>query len=342
MAPLADNTQLHARSGFPLPIIGSVESAFGLVLIGSYASLALYGLFINQTYKYFRMYKAEAPWLKGIVITAIVLETAVTVLHVHLAYYYFVKNYGNPLVFLRGVWSLDIFPVVATCIMINCQSFYTVRILLVGPSKYRLWLVVAIIILMGGALGVSVASTIVGFQGITLNNFSKLLVSLDPWLSAFADVILTATLIYILHHSRTGFKSTDSMINSLILYTISTGLLTTIFNIISFVLVHVYGVKNWVWLGTMMIAERLYSNSLMAALNSRKVTSKKRADADSARPAEVYGTAVRASTLRFNNSSAINEGIELPQVDSDSGVMETTRSVGDVKVHPFPFGDVSA
>ncbi|KAM5544744.1 hypothetical protein V8D89_001642 [Ganoderma adspersum] len=336
MAPPHIDSQLQAR--FPLPIIGSVESAFGLVLVGSYASLALYGLFLHQTYKYFRMYTAEAPWLKGIVITAVVLETAVTVLHVHLAYYYFVENYGNPLAFLRGVWSLDVFPVVATCIMINCQRYGSVSL---GPSKYRLWLVIAIIILMCGALGVSVASTIVGFRGITLDDFGRLL-----WLvlaynavASSADVILTATLIYILHHSRTGFKRTDSMINSLILYTISTGLLTTIFNIVSFVLVHVYGVKSWVSLGTMMIAERLYSNSLMAALNSRKITSKKRADDDSPRPAEPYGTAVRASTLRFNNSSAMNEGIELPQIELESSVIEATRSVGDVKSHPF--GDVS-
>ncbi|KAI1792177.1 hypothetical protein LXA43DRAFT_364423 [Ganoderma leucocontextum] len=269
-----------------------------------------------------------------------ILETGVTVLHVHLAYYYFVVNYGNPLAFLRGVWSLDVFPVIATCIMINCQSFYTVRILLVGPSKYRLWLVIAIIMLMGGALGVSVASTIVGFRGITLGNFENLL-----WLvlaynavASAGDVILTATLIYILHHSRTGFKSTDSMINRLILYTISTGLLTTIFNIISFILVHVYGVQNWVWLGTMMISERLYSNSLMAALNSRKITNKKRGDDSGPRPAEPYGTAVRASTLRFNHSSAMNEGVELPQVDSS--IIEVTRSAsGDVKAHPF--GDIA-
>nr|VWO94703.1 Calcium influx-promoting protein ehs1 [Ganoderma boninense] len=95
----------------------------------------------------------------------------------------------------------------------------------------------------------------------------------------------------------------------------------------------------------------------MAALNSRKVTSKnsKRAhdDGDSPRPAEVYGTAVRASTLRFN-TSAMNEGIELPQwylsvltrrrhgaqVELSVVSMEGTRSVGgrDAKVHPF--GDV--
>ena len=101
----------------------------------------------------------------------------------------------------------------------------------------------------------------------------------------------------------------------------------------------------------------------LTRLNSRKITNKKRAgdDTGSPRPAEPYGTAVRASTLRFNNSSAMNEGIELPQVSPsvvsfihagahrgsralthgaqvESGASLATRSLGDPKVHPF--GDI--
>ncbi|TBU46941.1 hypothetical protein BD309DRAFT_953007 [Dichomitus squalens] len=328
----------------PISSLSSVRDIFGSVFIGAFLSFSLYGLFVNQTYTYYRLYSTDAPWLKIIVITAILLETVVSVLHLHLGYYYFVENYGNPLAFISGVWSLNVFPVFATAIMINCQSFYTVRILLVGPSRFRLLLVIVIITLMGGAMGVSIASTILGFRGITLfnfNNFLWLVLAYNAVASA-ADVILTTTLIHILHRSRTGFKSTDSMINKLILYAISTGLVTTIFNIISFVLVHVYGVGNWSWLGTMMFAERLYSISLMAALNSRKLATKKREDDNVTRPAELYGTAVRASTVRFNRSSGMGEAIELPQVHSDMieveerkyDVGDTTLQLGSTKRNP--------
>ncbi|TBU56613.1 hypothetical protein BD310DRAFT_931022 [Dichomitus squalens] len=299
----------------PLSSLSSVKDIFGSVFIGAFLSFSLYGLFVNQTYTYFRLYKTDAPWLKIIVRFLSVLnqlcsltisETVVSALHLHLGYYYFVENYGNPLAFISGV-----FPVVSASIMINCQSFYTVRILLgmcnFGPSKFRVLLVIVVVSLMCGAMASHIDSCVLGvsigmFRGITLinfNNFLWLALSYNVLASA-ADVILTTTLIYILHRSRTGFKSTDSMINKLIL----------IFNIISFVLVHIYGVGNWSWLGTMMIAER-------RELNSRKLATKKRENDNVTRPAELYGTAVRASTLRFNRSSGMGEAIELSQVHPD-------------------------
>ena len=53
------------------------------------------------------------------------------------------------------------------------------------------------------------------------------------------------------------------------------------------------------------------------SLNSRKTTNQKHGEDDrddTSRPAEPYGTAVRASTRRFDNSSLMGEAIELPQV----------------------------
>lgn len=53
------------------------------------------------------------------------------------------------------------------------------------------------------------------------------------------------------------------------------------------------------------------------SLNSRKTTNQKHGEDDrddTSRPAEPYGTAVRASTRRFDNSSLMDEAIELPQV----------------------------
>ncbi|PIL32345.1 hypothetical protein GSI_05591 [Ganoderma sinense ZZ0214-1] len=304
--------------------ISSVTGTFGGVFISAYISVFLYGLFVHQAFKYFRSYGADARWLKGLVVVALVLETAVSALHIHLtyviqlcfihpllvlpplnSYFYFLENYGNPLAFLEDVWSINIFSTFSACIMINCQSFYAVRILLVGPTRYKYLPVVASVLLMAGAMGISISITVVGFSGLDINNFQTLLTLILAYnaVASCGDVVLTGSMIYVLHSCRTGLRRTDNMINRLIMYAVSTGLLTTIFNILSAVLTHTLGINNWAWLGTMMIAERLYSNSLMAALNSRRFTAEKAGEHSHSNHcrADPFGTAIRLSTVRFNH-----------------------------------------
>ncbi|KAI1792170.1 hypothetical protein LXA43DRAFT_364107 [Ganoderma leucocontextum] len=223
---MADTLPGSAGTGLPsFSPITSVSGTFGLVFISAYISLSLYGLFVHQAFKYFRLYRADARWLKGLVVAALILETGVSALHIHLTYFYFVENYGNPLAFLQDVWSINIFSTLSACIMINCQSFYAVRILLVGPTRYKYLPVVAGVFLMAGAMGISIAVTVVGFRGLSIDNFQTLLTLILAYnaVASGGDVILTATMIYILHRCRTGLKRTDGMINRLIVYTVSTG-----------------------------------------------------------------------------------------------------------------------
>lgn len=47
-------------------------------------------------------------------------------------------------------------------------------------------------------------------------------------LAATGDVLITITLCILLHQSRTGYQSSDTMIMKLIMFSISTGFLTSI------------------------------------------------------------------------------------------------------------------
>ncbi|KAI0706392.1 hypothetical protein C8Q76DRAFT_800833 [Earliella scabrosa] len=340
---------------FQIPRITSVSGAFGTVMVGTYAALILYGLFLHQTYKYFTIYEADALWIRSLVIAVIVQETLVAILHMHLGYYYFVENFGDPLVFLRGVWSLDLIPIISTCIVITCNSFYVVRIWLVGPSRYRILLVAAIVVLMVAAMATAMASTVAGFRGITITNFQNLLWLVLAYnvLASAADVILTTTLIYILHHSRTGFSRhvSDSMSRR------ASNDMTH---------VQVYGIENLVWIASMMVAERLYANSLLSAyvlspiivpasvktllvaygsLNSRKFSGHKRSRSHSSQGhshhGDPFGTAIRPTTTSSaQDSDSGNLGmhstgaLELPQIPMNPRVYDTTRVI-DIKALPL-------
>ncbi|KAH9848471.1 hypothetical protein C2E23DRAFT_889121 [Lenzites betulinus] len=80
---------------------------------------------------------------------------------------------------------------------------------------------------------------------------------------------------------------TDSVIDLLIIYAVNTGLLTGIFSVCSFIFV-LTSPKNLIYSAFNIIAAKMYANSLLAVLNSRKFLQHK-----------VQGDCFTSSSLRF-------------------------------------------
>uniref|UniRef100_A0A5K1JV17 Tox1 n=1 Tax=Ganoderma boninense TaxID=34458 RepID=A0A5K1JV17_9APHY len=137
-----------------------LDSTFGAVLIGTFLGLMLYGLVVHQTYRYFSLYPRDSGWIKALVVSTLLFETAHIVLSTHICYYYLVTNYGNADAIQSSVWSLG-------------------------------WLV-----------------------------------SAGAGAAFLADGLLTGVLVNLLHTQRTGVKSIDRIVDTLILYGVNTGLLT--------------------------------------------------------------------------------------------------------------------
>ncbi|KAH9942134.1 uncharacterized protein BXZ73DRAFT_97559 [Epithele typhae] len=118
------------------------------------------------------------------------------------------------------------------------------------------------------------------------------------------DTLMTTVLVVVLKRNRGGIKQTDSMLNKLILYAINTGLLTTIFNL--FALITAIAVPDtFIWIGIEIITMRLYTNSVLAVLNSRQ--SLKDAGKLSG-PVQIMSTRVGTSTQLAHNLPAMEMG----------------------------------
>jgi len=88
-------------------------------------------------------------------------------------------------------------------------------------------------------------------------------------LGVVADVLIASALFYFLRRSRTGFKKSDTMISRLIMFTVSTGFLTSICAIASLVSILVWG-RTLIYVAFYFSLGRLYSNSVLATLNARR------------------------------------------------------------------------
>ncbi|KAI9062519.1 hypothetical protein FKP32DRAFT_1593162 [Trametes sanguinea] len=257
----------------PSSVPVSLDDSLGAFFIGTMVGLVLYGMSLQQTIQYFRLYPKDGWWLKAWVIAIAILETLHSVCAVHPMYYYLIKNYSNPAGLVKNIWSLNISSPLQTGAMILSQSFYARRIYILN-HKYGLIVCVVTSFLMAAELGFSLTAAIKPFQDTYTFDFYK-----DAWaitgLNACAipvDTILTGTLIFILLRNRTGFERTDSVIATVVLYVVNTGLLTGLVTTATLILSRVFPTRYYE-VGMTIAATKVYSNTFLAMLNSRQFLS---------------------------------------------------------------------
>ncbi|KAI0749989.1 hypothetical protein C8Q80DRAFT_1269780 [Daedaleopsis nitida] len=251
-----------------------LDNSWGAVLIGTYFGIMLYGLTMHQAYRYYRLSPNDSMFIKSVVYSVLAFETFHTVLCMHIGYWYLATNYGNPVELGNGVWSVDMIPLSAASVIMSSQLFFVRRVYLFGP-KYK-WVVYVAAFLLVVELALLAAATAEAFIQGTFLRFRHVtwLISAGFGTAAVADIILTTALIITLRSSRTGFRRSDGVIEILILYAVTTGLLTTIFNVLTFLFALIY-TDNLIYIGFDIVASKLYATSLLAALNSRHSLSDK-------------------------------------------------------------------
>jgi len=131
--------------------------------------------------------------------------------------------------------------------------------------------VLAILILGVTCIQIAYTAMSVHFaNSLDLHRLKGISISITA-LGAVIDLLIAVALFYLLHRSRTGFKQTDSVISRLMLFTINTGLLTSICAVLCLVTFVLYP-NDLIYVTFFFCLSRLYCNSLFATLNCRRVT----------------------------------------------------------------------
>ncbi|KAJ3573828.1 hypothetical protein NP233_g2169 [Leucocoprinus birnbaumii] len=158
----------------------------------------------------------------------------------------------------------------------KCETFFGSQeiVLTVTPlpvSNRRIWLTGLLVLLVAGEFGCVVAFTVLSLQLQTygeLAHLEPLSIAVNA-LAAAGDLLIAASLCIILHQSRTGFQRSDTMIKKLIVYSVNTGLLTSLCAVASLISIVLAG-HTFLYIMFFFCIGRLYSNSLLATLNARK------------------------------------------------------------------------
>ncbi|OCH93576.1 hypothetical protein OBBRIDRAFT_832509 [Obba rivulosa] len=285
--------------------MAQLDDTMGVTFVGVVVAAILYGVSCVQMFYYFVRYPTDWWHMKLLVSAVWVFDTVHQVLITHTVYTYVITNFGNDMVLGTLVWSLIVEVLFNGFTALLVQSFFVLRIWKL--SEKNLWLTVPVLLLVIGEFGAVLAYVIQAMQLGTfaqLDNLKPLSMTVNA-LAAAGDVLIAVILCTMLHRSRTGFKRSDGLINKLILFTINTGFLTSVCAVLSLITI-VTLPNTFIYICFYFTLGRLYSNSLLATLNARKLLRDKASRGESP-----GGIAIRVDTTkelsRDNASSRYDE-----------------------------------
>ncbi|KAF8871071.1 hypothetical protein BD779DRAFT_1454541, partial [Infundibulicybe gibba] len=223
---------------------------------------------------YYSVHQKDSWPTRCLVGTVILFDTVHQILISHTVYTYLIKNYGNVEQLNTLIWYvlIESYLSLRTCFiqLTSSCSFLTMRIWRL--SDRNIWITSVMVLSVLGEFGMSMAhGKVAGSSNSTyLTDVIRCLSIMVNVLAATSDILIVAMLCILLHQARTGSPSSDTMINKLILFAVNTGFLTSLCAVASLVSILVAG-GTFLYIGFFFCIGRLYTNSLLANLNARKM-----------------------------------------------------------------------
>ncbi|KAF8138662.1 hypothetical protein EV363DRAFT_539039 [Boletus edulis] len=247
----------------------ALDSTMGAVLVGVVIASILYGCTCLQTWYYFTHYPSDRWYIKLVVLATFFSDTGHEALIVHFIYTYLVTNFGNWDELHNVVISLviEVFFNGFTALLVQC--FLAMRVYTLSNKNVFALGAVMILVLLEWIL-----ILIFSIKAIPLRTYTQFATinSISMSINAAAaagDILITIFLCYLLQKSRTGFSKSDWTINKLIMFSINTGLLTSVCALCSLICISIWP-HALIYIAFYYNIGRLYCNSLLATLNARK------------------------------------------------------------------------
>lgn len=262
-SPPSSNSQ-----GLP-PLLPDLNATFGAALIGMVAAALLFGVCNLQLYIYYQKYPKDWILYRASVAIIWILDGINLGLVVHCLYHYLISSFGDYAALGVIVWSFKLQVTTNVIIVVIVHILYSLRVWRLNSRATLLPILLFLIVIAGAGVGVALI-----VETYKTNLFSDM--ARAKWViyasyasAAFVDCAIAGTMSYYLYGSRTEFATTNSKISALILWTLSTGLVTSVCSLCALV-VYAALPSTLVFLAFEFVLAKLYFNSLLAMLNDRK------------------------------------------------------------------------
>ncbi|KAJ3752857.1 hypothetical protein EV360DRAFT_88337 [Lentinula raphanica] len=215
--------------------MSDLNSTVGALEIGNVIATYFFGIITLQTYFFFRTFPNDKPLIKTAVGVVFAFELGHTITSLHALYIVTVKDFGEPQLFAKLPNSIDVTLLFEGLITIVVQGFFITRMQRLAKIHrlviHFLWICAIL------RFAASVALTVFGIQTPSATTYvadwSWLLTTLFS-LGAFVDLGVALALCSYLYSQRaTSIAKTGILLDRLIAFTLTTGLLTSIVSVVT-------------------------------------------------------------------------------------------------------------
>ncbi|KZP15373.1 hypothetical protein FIBSPDRAFT_1048168 [Athelia psychrophila] len=254
----------------PNQAAGGIASTYGALLVGGLVAAGLSGIVTVQSFVYVKLYPADRIHTKLIVAAVWLLDSCHTLFVCQSIWDYFITHFGDNSRITDIPTSLALTIAITAILTFVVHAFFAHRIFKLSKRNYFAMVPIAFLAVCRLA-----AACVTTSEMIRIGNLPEF-VKQFSWvfttglaLSSAVDVLIAGFLCYSLQNSRSSSSSMDHVINLLILYTFENGALTCAATVVSMICWLVMP-DNRIFLGIHFVIVKIYANSLLATLNSRK------------------------------------------------------------------------
>ncbi|KZV85688.1 hypothetical protein EXIGLDRAFT_725612 [Exidia glandulosa HHB12029] len=266
-----------------------ITLTYGMIELGMALAMFLTGIATLQIWNYLSTYYKDSKFLMSTLLPLFasrccanaryisVLDSVHTIFLLHASFHYLVKSFGDYEALNAVSWSIEASLIMNGFIAFAVQTYYCLRVhRLLKSNKIALfcWLLVVARLV----LNLVEAATLVrsGQWSVTESFALKWQLPATLVIGAVSDIVIAASICTGLLRYRSGFASSDRLVDKLIAYTVGSGLLTAVMAIIEMILVRSSNSTGFSYIATVVFfvpfsaVAKLFNNSLLASLNERE------------------------------------------------------------------------
>ncbi|KAJ7867154.1 hypothetical protein B0H13DRAFT_2670542 [Mycena leptocephala] len=248
----------------------NLNTTLGSLQIGVLISYVLFGVTTTQTYIYYSRFPHDSWKLKALVAFVWICEVAHAICVGHTLYVYTISAYAHP-ERLAGPTpvSLETSALLAGVIVVCVQGFFSFRIYAFS-KKISLSILIWVMVFLRLLGSIIIFVTALRMPSLPHYEVQWGWLLAAVWsVSTANDLLIAATLVVLLRNQRTDVhRRTAALVEKLILWSIETGILTSAYSITTLACFLTMK-ENFIWVAFFVAGARVFSNSLLASLNSR-------------------------------------------------------------------------
>ncbi|KAL4263499.1 hypothetical protein AB1N83_006173 [Pleurotus pulmonarius] len=248
------------------------DPTIGALHVTTSVSALLLGCLILQIYTYFSNYPSDSAGKKYLVGLVLLLEFSLQVGLQDMSYTVSVTHAKDeyPFSHLPPMWPATLFLTIFTLPLI--ETFYFWRIYKLLDKKWpSLMGIFVLFVRVGGWSLYNAKAREVGLSALASHTALRWLVVLLLLLGLLSNVVIIVLMtVYLARHRHSPIGRTRKLVDRLILWTISNGLIAMIPHIMCFILFWTMS-QTLVWLCLVPISTKVFAICLLSTLNNRSV-----------------------------------------------------------------------